>query len=434
MTRGLALLLALMLMLVASAAAQQRFVASLTGAQEVPPVATTAKGTCSHVLNAAETQVTVNCTYSGLTTAAFAAHTHGASAVGANSPILFNYGLVSGTSGTIGPLVFAVTPTQVADMRAHRHYSNIHTGNFPGGEIRGQIKQVHTVYDADGDGRTDVTVFRQSTNTFWNRNSLTLTATPVTHGTGSGDIFLNNYFSDFDGDGIADPLLLKLDASSVATWNILESATNTIRTVIWGTFSVATGDTLAMADYDGDGKCDVAVYRRSTGTFYILESSTFNTRIVNWGANPDFPSVGDYDGDGKADITVVRVEGPNRVWHRLNSSNFAYVVHTWGTAATDGVFFFAPFDIDGDGKQDIAVNRSAAGTRTFLVLRSSDAGFEQIGWGLTATDGAFFGDYDGDGKTDIVARRNEAGTFNWYIRLSSAPFFQQIQWGSTGDQ
>lgn len=432
--KNLGYLFLVILFCAVGSSAQQRFVAALDGAQEVPANASAGRGTCTIVLNAAQTQITVNCTFTGLGSNLAAAHIHGNAAPGVNAGVLFGFtGLPTATSGTIGPLNFAVTAQQVADMRAHLHYVNLHSSNIPGGEIRGQIKQAHTTTEYDGDGRSDPTVFRQSTNNFWVDHSLNNNWTIFVHGTSAGDIFLNNT-ADFDGDGRFDPLLLKLDASSNATWSIFQTGTNTIRTFQFGIFTGAIGDTLAISDYDGDGIQDPAVFRRSTGDWWVIQSSAPSFMLVqHWGTLNDFPSVGDYDGDGKADLTAVRVEAGARVWYIRSSIDGSFRRIPFGVSATDGVFFFAPFDIDGDSKQDIAVNRITAGQRVFHVLRSSNNSYVQIGWGLS-TDTALFGDYDGDGKTDLVARRNIGGTFVWHILRSSDQTLQLYWWGITGDQ
>lgn len=420
------------LVAIGAVSAQQRFVASLSGQQEVPANNSAGRGSCSIVLNAAETQITLNCTFTGLGSPANAGHIHGNGAVGVSAAVLFGFNTVpAATSGTIGPQVIAVTPTQVANMRAHLHYVNIHSVNLPNGEIRGQIKQINTVFDNDGDGRTDATIFRQSTNTFWVLSSLNGANTPISFGTGSGDTF-TNLTSDFDGDGISDPLLIKFDASSRATWLILQSQTNTVRSVMWGDFSLAVNDTRAPADYDGDGKQDIAVFRRSTGVWYVLESSTNSLRAVRWGVETDSPSIGDYDGDGKADPTVVRSVNGHLVWYTLKSSNGQFTATVFGASGLDGNYFFAPIDVDADGKQDICAVRNLSG-RQYVILRSSDSSTLFVDWGLTG-DSLIMGDYDGDGKTDFVARRSLGGQFTWYILRSSDQQLQLIYWGIDGDQ
>lgn len=415
-----------------SASAQQKFIAHLDGAQEVPSTPSTGFGVCIITLNAAETSIDVSCTYSGLTSNLQADHIHANAAPGVNAGILFGFGVTGGTSGTFPAGPFAVTPAQVANMRAHLWYVNLHSVNFPGGEIRGQVKQANTIFDLDGDGRTDVTIFRQSLNAFFTLRSLTNTKEQTSFGSGAGDIWLNNT-CDFDGDGRGDFLLLKLDATSKAAWSILRTGTNTVQTTNWGDFSATVLDTLAIGDYDGDGRQDIAVFRRSTGVWYIIESST-GVRIQPFGAVNDFPSVGDYDGDGKTDLTVVRVETGQRVWYINQSSNGVVRRVVWGASATDGVFFFAPFDIDGDGKQDIAVNRTVAGQRVFLVLRSSDSVQQNVTWGAAPASTALFGDYDGDGKTDFVARQVIGGVMTWNILQSSDGAHRTVGWGITGDQ
>ena len=71
------------------------------------------------------------------------------------------------------------------------------------------------------------------------------------------------------------------------------------------------------ADYDGDGKTDIAVYR--DGTWYISRSSANGQgQVVGWGGlAQDIPVPGDYDGDGKTDIALYR----DGLWLIIRSSD-----------------------------------------------------------------------------------------------------------------
>jgi len=118
--------------------------------------------------------------------------------------------------------------------------------------------------------------------------------------------------ADFDGDGRTD---LSVFRPSDSTWYVMQSGTNTMRAQQFG----ASGDRIVPGDYDGDGRTDFAVFRgvSGTGTWFILQSSDNAFRAVHWGLDTDTPTPGDYDGDGKTDIAVYR----NGVWLFINSSN-----------------------------------------------------------------------------------------------------------------
>ena len=63
-------------------------------------------------------------------------------------------------------------------------------------------------------------------------------------------------------------------------------------------------------DYDGDGLTDLAVWRGATGTWYIWQSATNDSRTSTWGSANDLyrdqAAPGDFDGDGQADLALWR--------------------------------------------------------------------------------------------------------------------------------
>ena len=428
----LTVILSAMIFSITVAAQGQRFSVYLNGRQEVPANNSSGNGDCRVALGAGETQVTVQCDYRNLTSNVVGAHIHENGPVGVSGPILFDFNYTGGATGSVGPLTFNVTPAQVAALRANRWYVNIHTANSTGGEIRGQIKRANVPYDRDGDGRTDILVHRASDLTVYTLNSLegNVTTDPFGRGNGATEFFVNNIPGDYDGDGRADHVILDIDDEGVITWVILQSRTNTLRSERWGQGAT---DPIQTSDYDGDGKLDIAVFRRSTGIWYIIESSTGNPRYEFWGAPSDQPCVGDYDGDGKADLCTNRAENGLRIWYIRNSSNGQMQVLHWGFG-NESPFYFFTIDVDGDGKQDPLVQRGVNGQRTFFVRRSSDGSMYVLGWGNAGFP--LFGDYDGDGKTDFVSRQTQAGSgvYRWWIFESATQTYRGVDFGQAGDQ
>jgi hypothetical protein len=121
------------------------FTASLTGAQENPPVTTTATGTGAFTLNAAKTELEYNITYRGLSGTITAGHFH-TGAVGNDGPVVRDIASAGGAaSATISgtwqstDATQPLTPALVDSLIAGSVYVNFHTSANPGGEIRGQL-------------------------------------------------------------------------------------------------------------------------------------------------------------------------------------------------------------------------------------------------------------------------------------------------------
>jgi hypothetical protein len=125
---------------VGTASAQWTFQATLSGLNEVGPNASPATGFGTVVLNAAQTQITVDESWSGLTAPATASHIHGPGGAGTNAGVIFGFsGVPAATSGAIPEQIFAINATQVSYLFAGFMYMNVHSSTFPGGEIRGQL-------------------------------------------------------------------------------------------------------------------------------------------------------------------------------------------------------------------------------------------------------------------------------------------------------
>lgn len=206
---------------------------------------------------------------------------------------------------------------------------------------------------------------------------------------------------------------------------------------LYGGFTQANG--VAHADVTGDGIGDAIVADRGTATVSVLAGGaggTFGSPAATAvGTLPEAVAVGDFNGDGRPDVATANYSGTISV--ALNAGSALAASTSFGAnAATlddmDRVSDLVVGDFNGDGRDDLAASGSSgSGTpsgRLLVAFSAADGSFpaadvktyyigsNRSGWSIAA------GDVDEDGKLDLITanygrqdltyfRNQGAGTF-----------------------
>jgi uncharacterized repeat protein (TIGR01451 family) len=148
----------------------QLFTATLSAAQETPATNSTASGSATLLLSPDELTARVSLNFSGLSSAQISAHIHGPAAVGVPGPILFPL-----PTGQVSDFEIALSPGQATELKNGLWYLNVHSNNFPNGEIRGQFQNSPSASSVqlnatqyvvnESEGAVDITVTRFGSTT-----------------------------------------------------------------------------------------------------------------------------------------------------------------------------------------------------------------------------------------------------------------------------
>ena len=191
-----------------------------------------------------------------------------------------------------------------------------------------------------------------------------------------------------------------------------------------------------VGDFDGDGRDDIALLRQEDGwnsmpvAFAVGVGNWTVTnggigRFAEWATRSDVrPLIGDFNDDGRDDVALLRTGGD---WTTLPVA-FATGDGNWsisnrsvgpfaGWARQDDVRPLVG-DVDGDGRDDIALVRQSGDWSTLPVAFAAGSGDWSItngvagvfaGWARSGFVRPLIGDFDGDGRDDIALLRQESG-------------------------
>ncbi|MCA6412780.1 MAG: VCBS repeat-containing protein, partial [Cytophagales bacterium] len=231
-----------------------------------------------------------------------------------------------------------------------------------------------SIGDLDGDGKADLAVANYNSNTvsvFRNTGSAgTISyAAKVDFATGTNPASVS--IGDLDGDGKADLAVANQISNTVSVFRNTGSA-GTISYAAKVDFTTGSAPiSVSIGDLDGDGKADLAVANYNSNTVSVFRN-TGSAGTISYAAKVDFAtgsgpysvSIGDLDGDGKADLAVANASS-NTVSVIRNNPVFPQTITF--PALSNKTFGDAPFTLSATASSSLTVSYASSNTSVATV-------------------------------------------------------------------
>lgn len=296
----------------------------------------------------------------------------------------------------------------------------------------------------DGDGKTDLAVANQGSNTvsvFRNTSPSAGTIsfdTKVDYTTGTEPWSIS--IDDLDKDGKADLAVTNFISNTISVFRNTSPSTGTISFAPKVDFMTGTHPaSVSIGDLDGDGMADLAVANLSSNTVSVLRNTSQSPGIISYADKVDYTTgtgqpysvaIGDLDGDGKADLAVANDQLFLGLSVFRNTSPSSGIISydekvDYGITTASDQRSVSIDDLNGDGKPDLVVVNTTGGpfptNGSISVFRNTSISAGSISYATNVdyvTGGPFdtrlysasIGDLDGDGKPDLATVNVEGNT------------------------
>jgi hypothetical protein len=193
---------------------------------------------------------------------------------------------------------------------------------------------------------------------------------------------------------------------------------------------------VAVGDFNGDGKLDLAVVDYDTGVVCILLGNgdgTFRPQVqYAAGTFPRAVAVGDFNGDGKLDLVVANSGGNNVSVLLGNGDGTFKAAVNYSTGSSPGSVAVA--DFNGDGKLDLAVANSGS-NNVSVLLGNGDGTFQAaVNYPTSAQPSSVaVGDFNRDGKLDLVTANGSSNNVSVLLGNGDGTFKPHVDYPVAAD-